>query len=148
MGTVPNQRTITVSKAKTDKKHLYTNNNLAALDEAAKRLQSKGGFKLYMYLAKNQDNYSFALSSADFCYWSGLGITAYNSAFEELKEQGYLIPKDSSKEKETRFVFYDKSQISGKREEPIIEIPEEKVIETRKIAELVNNSNCGGSFIF
>lgn len=148
MGTVPNQRTITVSKAKTDKQHLYTANNLEALDEAARRLQSKGGFKLYMYLAKNQDNYSFALSSADFCFWSGLGITAYNSAFEELKQQGYLIPKDSSKEKETRFIFYDKSQISEEEEEIIIEIPEEKVIETRKIAEIVNSSNCGKRFVF
>lgn len=108
---VPNQRTITVNKAKTDKQNKYTANNLAALDEAARRLQSKGGFKLYMYLAKNQNNYSFALSSADFCYWSGLGLTAYNTAFEELKEQGYLIPKDKSKEKETVFVFFDKSQI-------------------------------------
>lgn len=50
---VPNQREITVAKAPTDKAHLYTANNLAALDEAARRLQSKGGFKLYMYLAKN-----------------------------------------------------------------------------------------------
>lgn len=53
MTTVPNQRTITVSKEKTDKQHRYTANNLEALDEAARRLQSKGGFKLYMYLAKN-----------------------------------------------------------------------------------------------
>jgi hypothetical protein len=50
---VPNQREITVAKAPTDKTHLYTANNLDALDEAARRLQSKGGFKLYMYLAKN-----------------------------------------------------------------------------------------------
>ena len=148
MKTVPNQRTITVSKAKTDKQHRYTTNNLEALDEAARRLQSKGGFKLYIYLAKNQDNYSFALSSADFCGWSGLGIAAYNTAFEELKEQGYLIAKNSENKKETRFVFYDKSQIGKTEDKVIIEIPEEKVIETRKIAEIVNNSKCGSSFVF
>ena len=91
MTTVPNQRTITVNKEKTDKQHRYTANNLAALDEAARLLQSKGGFKLYMYLAKNQDKYYFALSSADFCQWSGLGIAAYNTAFEELKDKGYLV---------------------------------------------------------
>ena len=50
---VPNQREVTVAKEPTDKAHKYTANNLAALDEAARRLQSKGGFKLYMYLAKN-----------------------------------------------------------------------------------------------
>ena len=148
MKTVPNQRTLTVNKEKTDKQHRFTANNLAALDEAARRLQSKGGFKLYMYLAKNQDNYSFALSSAAFCEWSGLGIAAYNTAFEELKEQGYLIAKDSSKEKETRFIFYDKSQLKKAEESVVIEIPEEKVIETRKIAEMVSNSGRNGGFVF
>ena len=53
---VPHQREITVRKELTDRSHKYTANNLAALDEAARRLQSKGGFKLYMYLAKNQNN--------------------------------------------------------------------------------------------
>ena len=91
MPKVPNQREITVAKEPTDKKHLYTANNLAALDEAAKRLQSKGGFKLYMYLAKNQDKYNFNLSSTDFLLWSGLGYTAYTTAFSELAEEGYLI---------------------------------------------------------
>ena len=133
--TVPNQRTIQVNKSKTDKNNLFTQNNLAALDEAAGILQSKGGFKLYMYLAKNQHEYSFALSSAAFCAWSGLGIKAYNSAFKELVEQGYLIPKDSSKEKETRYIFYDKSQKEIKRADTvIIEIPIEKVNEVRKAA--------------
>ena len=36
MITVPHQRTITVSKEKTDKANRYTANNLAALDEAAR----------------------------------------------------------------------------------------------------------------
>ena len=139
MKTVPNQRTITVKKEKTDKEHRYTANNLAALDEAARRLQSKGGFKLYMYLAKNQDKYSFALSSAAFCAWSGLGIAAYNSAFEELKKHGYLIPQDSYVSKQNRYTFYDKAQIEEEQSEQqiIIDIPREKVIETRQLASLL-----------
>ena len=36
--TVPNQRVIDINKAPTDKKNLYTANNLAAIDEAAERL--------------------------------------------------------------------------------------------------------------
>lgn len=145
---VPNQRTITVNKEKTDKSHKYTANNLAALDEAASRLQSKGGFKLYMYLAKNQNNYSFALSSADFCAWSGLGMTAYNTAFEELKQQGYLIPKDKSKERETIYIFYDKSQLEVEQEEIIIEIPKQKVEELQRVSRAIDS--CGGNdgFIF
>ena len=62
-----------------------------------------------MYLAKNQDKYQFALSSADFCAWSGLGMTAYNSAFQELKDKGYLVVKSDSKQGKNHFIFYDKS---------------------------------------
>ena len=53
MKPVANQRVIEIHKEPTNKENLYTTNNMAALDEAARRLQSKGGFKLYMYLAKN-----------------------------------------------------------------------------------------------
>ena len=42
----------------------------------------------------------------------------------ELKEQGYLIPKDKTKAKETVFIFYDKSRLEEETEEIIIEIPE------------------------
>ena len=106
--TVPNQRTISVNKQPTNRQNLYTANNLKALDQAAKRLQSKGGFKLYMYLAKNQNNYYFALYSSDFCNWSGLGIKAYNTAFEELVNEGYLVLKENTK---TNYTFYDLSTI-------------------------------------
>lgn len=127
---VPNQREITVAKAPTDKAHLYTANNLNALDEAARRLQSKGGFKLYMYLAKNQDKYNFNLSSNDFMIWSGLGYTAYTTAFAELEEEGYLILKEGT---ETIYTFFDKSQIPG--EEITIEIPADKVEEIKRVKE-------------
>ena len=135
--TVPNQRVLTIHKEPTDKEHKYTCNNLEAMGEAAKRLQSKGGFKLYMYLAKNQDKYNFALSSTDFCAWSGLGLAAYRTAFGELEKEGYLIPKDNTKEKETIFTFYDKSQLVDKaasNDNVNIEIPKDKVEETRRAA--------------
>lgn len=119
--TVPKQRIITVNKEPADKKNIYTVNNLAALDEAAYHLQSKAGFKLYMYLAKNQQKRQFALSSADFLAWAGLGITAYNSAFKELEEKGYLIKKEGTT---TVFSFYDKSRHSlSRNDEVIIEFP-------------------------
>ena len=105
--TVPNQRTIKVKKEPTDKEHLYTTNNLEAVDEAARYLQSKAGFKLYYYIAKNQNNYEFALSSKDFCNWSGVSLRAYNTAFEELEKQGYLVLKEGTK---TIYTFYDKSR--------------------------------------
>lgn len=107
--TVPHQRTVKVSKSATDKAHKYTMNNLEALAEASRNLQSLGGFKLYMYLAKNQENYYLALSNADFKEWSGLGRRAYNTAFEELKKKGYLVPLNDS---ESVYFFRDKLDIA------------------------------------
>lgn len=111
--TYPNQRTITVNKKKCDKDNKYTTNNLAALDEAAFNLQSKGGFKLYIYIAKNQDKYSFALSSRDFISWSGLSRTSYRSAFEELEKYGYLV---KTPQLDDVYVFYDTAQNKPKEE--------------------------------
>lgn len=135
--TVPNQRVLTIYKEPTDKQHKYTCNSLEALGEAAKRLQSKGGFKLYMYLAKNQDKYNFALSSSDFCNWSGLGIAAYRTAFEELEKQGYLIINGSST---NNYIFYDKSQKedeAAQKDNINITIPTEKVEEVQQLQEQV-----------
>jgi hypothetical protein len=134
---VPNQRHITISKSPTDKKNIYTTNNLCAIDEAASRLQSKAGFKLYMYLAKNQDKYNFALSSSDFCNWSGLGIAAYRTAFEELEKQGYLIINGSST---NNYIFYDKAQKedeAAQKDNINITIPTEKVEEVQQLQEQV-----------
>ena len=127
---VPNQRQVSVHKEECSKKNKYTANNLAALDEAALILQSKGGFKLYMYMAKNQDNYSFELSSSDFMHWSGLGYSAYTTAFKELEDKKYLIPKEG---KENVYTFYDKAQIP--EEKVKIEVPEEKVKEVKEALE-------------
>ena len=135
--TVPNQRVLTIHKEPTDKQHKYTCNSLEALGEAAKRLQSKGGFKLYMYLAKNQDKYNFALSSSDFCNWSGLGIAAYRTAFEELEKQGYLIINGSST---NNYIFYDKAQKedeAAQKDNINISIPTEKVEEVQQLQEQV-----------
>ncbi len=115
--TFANQRVITVNKTSCDKQHPYTTNNLNALDEAASRLQSEAGFKLYIYLAKNQNMYRFALSSKDFMEWSGFKKTAYKTAFQELVEEGYLVAKNS-----TTYTFYDSSQKQDDDEEVNIEI--------------------------
>ena len=139
MPKVPTQRVLTINKQPTDKTHLYTCNNLDALGQAARTLKTKGGFKLYMYLAKNQDKYNFALFSSDFLSWSGLGITAYNSAFDELVKYGYLVPRDSTKERETIYTFYDKSKIIEEQERVTIEYPCDKVEEIRTIEEFKNS---------
>lgn len=105
MKTVPNQRIIKINKSPTDKQHLYTTNNLQALFDAMYNLTSHCGFKLYMYLAKNQNNYDLALSSTDFCKSACCSMSAYNTAFKELVEKGYLIQKAGTK---NIFTFVDK----------------------------------------
>lgn len=91
--TVPHQKLIFVNKAPCNKAKLYTTINLQCLDNAAKTLNSTAGFTLYIYLAKNQQNYQIALSPEAFYNWSGFKRTAYNSAVAELKDKGYLVPK-------------------------------------------------------
>lgn len=60
--TSPNQKTITVEKEKCDKQHLYTTINLLALETAGAELKA-GAFKLWVYIAKNQNNFTFGLSN-------------------------------------------------------------------------------------
>lgn len=109
MKTVPNQRIVKVQKQPTDKQHLYTTNNLSAIDQASKRLQSFAGFKLYVYLAKNQNNYEFAFSSKDFMEWSGVSKSAYDTAFTELVKEGYLKQTGyNEKKKNSYYLFSDK----------------------------------------
>ena len=105
MSTVPNQRTITIVKEPADKSHLYTIINLNAMSYAAQILQSKAGYKLWTYMAKNQNKYSFALSSSDFCQWAGVRLTAYRTAFNELVENGFLIQSSRNK---SNYTFYEK----------------------------------------
>lgn len=111
MDKYPNQRNITVKKEKCDKYNLYTTNNLSAIDQAAGKLTSKVGFKLYIYIAKNQNNYNFNLSSAEFFKWASCAKTAYDSAVHELQDKGYLVKKQNTKD---YYIFYDRPQIEDK----------------------------------
>lgn len=105
MKTVPNQRVITILKTETTRDKHFAAVDMEALFGAMYDLKSLCGFKLYMYLAKNKGNYSLALSSQDFMNCANCSKTAYNTAFNELVEKGYLVPKADSK---TRFLFVDK----------------------------------------
>ena len=60
------------------------------MEEAAKKLQSAGAFQLWIYFAKNQDKYTFALSSKAVEECFGMKIKQYNNAVATLIEKGYL----------------------------------------------------------
>lgn len=64
MKSVSNQKIVTCYKEPCDKVNIYMILNMKALEKAAKNL-SYGAFKLFIYFAKNQDGYCFALSSKD-----------------------------------------------------------------------------------
>lgn len=80
-----------------------------------------------MYIAKNQNQYEFALSRADFMRWSGVSAGTYQSAIQTLKELHFLVPSTTQKNKWT---FYEKPlevQEPNVREgDFFIEIPEAK----------------------
>lgn len=62
--TSPNQKVVIVKKEKCSKDNTYATINLFAMEKAAQDLGA-GAFKLWVYLAKNQNNYKFALSNKD-----------------------------------------------------------------------------------
>lgn len=98
---VPNQKEIVIEKEEANKKNPYAIFNLQALAKASSSLTTKAGFKLFIYMAQNQKGWRFALSSSHFCSWANCGISAYNSAIEELLLKGYLVPT----QKKNCFVF-------------------------------------------
>lgn len=84
-----NQKTVQVKKMKCDKQHLYTRINLEAMQSAMKELKKVGAFKLWLYLAKNQDQYRFDLSCEDCKRW-GVKADSFHTGINELIKKGYL----------------------------------------------------------
>ena len=89
MITVPNQKIVTVEKEPCGKGNLYAAINLNAMEAAAQDLDA-GAFKLWIYFAKNQNGYEFALSSKDAHDTFGLGKSQYDTAVKKLIAAGYL----------------------------------------------------------
>lgn len=88
--TVPNQKVVKVNKELCNSQNLYAAINIAAMETAAQMLDA-GAFKLWVYFAKNQNGYEFALSSKAVQDTFGMKIKQYNNAIDELKEKGYLV---------------------------------------------------------
>ena len=105
METVPNQKVVQIQKEKVGKNNLYAVISLKGIDEAA--TLPKTAFKLWVYLVKNQDKYSFALSCKDFCRWAGVSKNTYETAVKELIECSYLVQKE---EGSNVYIFYEMPQ--------------------------------------
>ena len=117
---VPNQKLIIVKKADCNKAKLYTTINLQCLDNAAKTLNSTAGLTMYIYLAKNKQGYTMALSPEAFYNWCGYKKVAYNSAVAELIAKGYLVRKQGLDDDVYEFRDYGTMEI--KDTNPIAEL--------------------------
>ncbi len=90
METVANQKVITTKGALHDGNHIYAKLSVEAMGEAMALLKANT-FKLWCYMAKNQNNYTFALSCVDACRFCKFTKPTYLSCVNELIATGYLV---------------------------------------------------------
>lgn len=93
--TVPNQKKVRVNKEVCNQANIYAAINIAAMEQAAQKLDA-GAFKLWIYFAKNQNAYEFALSSSEVEKVFGMKIKQYSNAVKELIEKGYLVEQSGN----------------------------------------------------
>lgn len=109
METVANQKVVKVQKEECNKNHLYSTYQLDALQYAMIDLKGET-FKLWVYLGKNQNGYTFALSKVDAIKWGIGSKSSYDRAVKELIEKGYLVESSPN-----HYDFYEipKSTLDG-----------------------------------
>ena len=97
--TNPNQKTVRVEKERCDKNNLYAMYNLQALSSAMLDLKGET-FKLWCYLNKNQNGYTFALSKVDALKWGIGSKSSYDRAVAELVQNCLLYTSPSPRDTE------------------------------------------------
>ena len=102
METVANQKTITTKGAAHDTQNIYGKLNIEAAAEAMELLKPNT-FKVWFYMAKNQNNYTFALSCVDTCKFCNISKPTYLSCIQELISVGYLVNTSGN-----HYDFYEK----------------------------------------
>lgn len=125
MKVVENQKIVIVNKEASDKEHPYSIINLIAAENAGMTLNGNE-FKLWFYIAKNQNGYSFALSKASFCREMNVSSSTYYRAIDTLIEKGYLVQKEKDS---NVYCFYENGAKLVEEDSLVIELPEEKVNE-------------------
>ena len=94
--TYPNQKIVTVKKAAADKKHIYAILNKERLFIAMKGL-SPNELKTYLYLASNQNDYTFAMSPVEIAESTGSDKRSIQNAINGLIKKGYLCQEKGNK---------------------------------------------------
>lgn len=93
---VPNQKIITVNKEPTDRKHKYMCVNIEAMQMAMNDL-TPAQLKVWVYFAKNQNEYEFELSSVAVCAFCNISDKTYREAIKTLVAKRYLIKRENNK---------------------------------------------------
>ena len=110
---VSNQRIVQVGKRTVrNGKNLYTTMNLEALQCAMKTLKGSS-LKMWLYLNKNQENYTFELSRVACLEW-GIKKDSYYDGFKELVEKGYLV---QAREGSNNYTFYESPRAENQNSE-------------------------------
>jgi len=73
-----------------NKDNIYAAINIKAMKQAMALLKPNT-YKLWCYMAKNQNNYTFALSCADACSFCKFSKPTYLASVQELIDTGYLV---------------------------------------------------------
>lgn len=97
-----NQKQIVIHKLPCDSSHTYSLFNLYSLQFAMMNLKNSS-FKLWAYLASNQNGYKFYLSAAECANW-GIKVDAYHSAVRDLIAKGFLVKNQSKK---AEYAFFE-----------------------------------------
>ena len=100
INTVPNQKIVKIHKAPCNKSNKYTMINLDALQEAMKNL-SNAELGVWLYFAKNQDNYESAISPKDAKDNWNISISTFHRTIQKFEKEGYLVPEHSNSNRYT-----------------------------------------------
>lgn len=116
MTTVANQNIVEVHKEPCNKDNLYATINLNAMQLAMKDL-TPVQFQVWLYFAKNQAGYVFAVSPAAALNEFGIKKDSFQKAVVVLKEKKYLVPNPAKGK--NYFLFH--------------EVPEEEIMMVEKV---------------
>lgn len=115
MVTVANQNVVEVHKEPCDKNNIYAMINIEAIQLAVKDL-TPVQLEVWLYFAKNQAGYTFAVSPAAALQEFGIKKDSFQKAVQVLKEKKYLV--NNPAKGKNYFIFH--------------EIPEEEVMYVEK----------------
>ena len=104
---IPNQKVVKINREKVDKGTGSGRNYLIAYQDnisAASIALSHTGFKVYIYLLFNKDQFRIAFSPEHIHQVMGICNESARRAFKELLEKGYIEQNDKS------FSFYEYPQ--------------------------------------